>query len=114
MISEVVDEITWKDPPSPMPGSLMYEGFRFRVLLPDTPGAILFFRTVNICEKGDDRYVDLPTETLTASTPGLPEKLGKFMTATPTPAPFIILVKPNRPEYPWVLPEQPKAPGAKR
>jgi uncharacterized protein YcnI len=113
-ITEVVDEITWKDPPSPMPGSLMYEGFHFRVLLPDTPGATLFFRTVNICEKGDDRYVDLPAESLTASTPGLAAKLGKFMTATTTPAPFIVLVKPSRPEYPWIAPSESKPPAAMR
>lgn len=112
-ITEVVDEIVWKDPPSPMPGSLMYEGFHFRVLLPNTPGAILFFRTVNVCEQGDDRYVDLPTEPLTAATPGIAQKLGKFMTATPTPAPFIILQKPSHPEYPWVVPTETKHPTGK-
>jgi hypothetical protein len=81
MISELVDEIIWKDPPSPMPGALMYEGLRFRVLLPNTPG--------------------------------LPEKLGRFMRATATPVPFIILVTPKGPEYPWVLPAEATRPGAK-
>ncbi len=109
MITETVDEIIWKDPASVLPGSGMFEGFRFRGALPDTPGAILFFRTVNICEKGDDRYVDLPTVELNAKTPDLSKKLWTFMTATPTPSPFLILEKPARAQYPFAAPEPAKA-----
>jgi uncharacterized protein YcnI len=104
MITETVDEIIWKNPKSMVPANGIFEGFKFRGALPDTPDAILFFRTVNLCEKGDDRYVDLPTETLTAKTPGLSDKLWKFVTATPTPSPFLILEKPSRPQYPFAAP----------
>jgi len=48
--------------------------------------------------------VDLPSETLEAKTPGLPEKLLKFMTATATPSAFMIIEKPTRPQYPFATP----------
>ena len=108
MITETVDEIIWKNPKSPMPAAGVYEGFRFRAAIPDAPGQILFFRSINVCEKGEERYVDLPTESLDASTPGLPEKLLKFMMATPTPSAFVIIEKPARPQYPFA------SPGAKK
>ena len=72
--------------------------------MPNTPGKIIFFRSVNVCEKGEERYVDLPTEPLEAKTPGLPEKLLKFMTATATPSAFVIIEKPTRPQYPFATP----------
>lgn len=110
MVTETVDEIIWKNPRSMLPGMGFYEGFKFRAMLPNKPGAILYFRTVNVCEKGDERYVDLPTETLTATTPNLSAKLFKFMTATPTPSPFIVLEKPARPQYPFAPPPGYKPP----
>ena len=105
MITETIDEIIWKNPKSPIPGSGAFEGFKFRGALPNTPGEILFFRTVNICEVGDDKYIDLPKETLNAKTPDLPNKLLKFMMATPGPAPFLLLEKPTRPQYPFAAPK---------
>jgi len=101
MITETVDEIIWKNPKSPMPAAGVYEGFHFRAAIPDTPGQILFFRSINVCASGEERYVDLPTEPLDASTPNLPEKLLKFMMATPTPSAFVIIEKPTRPQYPF-------------
>jgi uncharacterized protein YcnI len=105
LTTETVDEIIWKDPKSPIPPTGLFEGFKFRGLLPDTPGQILFFRTVNVCIAGDDKYVDLPKESLSAATPDLPHRLLAFMTATPGPAPFIVLEKPARPQYPFATPE---------
>ena len=104
MLTETVDEIIWKNPRSVLPASGRFEGFRFRGLVPNTPGKIIFFRSVNVCEKGEERYVDLPTEPLEAKTPGLPEKLLKFMTATATPSAFVIIEKPTRPQYPFATP----------
>lgn len=101
MVTETVDEIIWKNPKTPLPGSGMYEGFHFRGALPNTPGTILFFKTVNVCEQGDDKYIDMPSEKLEARTPGLPDKLLKFMMATSGPSPFLILEKPVRPQYPF-------------
>jgi uncharacterized protein YcnI len=104
MITETVDEIIWKNPKSSIPAMGYFEGFKFRGALPNTPGEILFFRTVNVCVAGDDKYIDLPKEALKASTPGLPQKLFAFMTATPGPSPFLILEKPARPQYPFAPP----------
>jgi len=104
MLTETVDEIIWKNPRSVLPASGRFEGFRFRGMVPNTPGKIIFFRSVNVCEKGEERYVDLPTEPLEAKTPGLPEKLLKFMTATATPSAFVIIEKPARPQYPFATP----------
>lgn len=109
MITETVEEIIWKNPKSPIPPSHMFEGFKFRAALPDAPGTILFFKTINICEKGEERYIDMPKEPLTARTPDLPSKLLKFVSATPGPAPFLILEKPSRPQYPFAPPAPPKA-----
>jgi periplasmic copper chaperone A len=112
MITETVDEIVWKNPKTPIPGLGAFEGFKFRGALPNTPGEILFFRTVNVCEKGDDKYIDMPKEAMKANTPGLSDKLWKFMTATSGPAPFLILEKATRPQYPFAPPAEPKRAAA--
>ena len=109
MITETVDEIIWKNPKSTIPALGSFEGFKFRAALPDKPGEIVFFRTVNVCVAGDDKYIDLPKEPLNAKTPDLSTKLFKFMTATPGPAPFLLLEKPSRPQYPFAPPAPPKA-----
>lgn len=109
MITETVDEIIWKNPKSTIPAMGSFEGFKFRAALPDKPGEIVFFRTVNVCVTGDDKYIDLPKEPLNAKTPDLSTKLFKFMTATPGPAPFLLLEKPSRPQYPFAPPAPPKA-----
>jgi uncharacterized protein YcnI len=112
MITETVDEIVWKNPKTPVPALGSFEGFKFRAALPNKPGEIVFFRTVNVCVKGDDKYIDLPKEPLKVGVPDLAVKLGKFMAATPGPSPFLILEKPARPQYPFALPERPAAPAA--
>ena len=102
MISETVDEIVWSDPQSVIPPLGTYEGFRFRAHLPNTPGEILFFKTINVCEKGEDPYVDLPKSALPAmGAADFGKKLFEFMSATPGPSPYLILEKPAKPQYPW-------------
>ena len=105
MINETVDEIIWSNPKSTIPALGSFEGFKFRAALPKTPGAILYFKTINGCEKGDDKYVDLPQEPLTIGMPDFGKKLLAFMSATPGPSPFLILEKPSKPQYPWESPE---------
>lgn len=109
MITETVEEIVWKNPKSPMPAGGFFEGFKFRAALPDKPGEIVFFRSINVCVNGEERYIDLPKEPLNASTPDLANKLMGFMTATPTPSAFVILEKPSRPQYPFAMPARPAA-----
>lgn len=109
MLTEVVDEITWKDPASPIPAGGVFEGFKFRAALPKEVDKILFFRTINVCETGDDKYVDLPKEELKVNDPDFPKKLMGFMTATPGPSPFLITRKAPKPQYPWEVAEPAKA-----
>jgi uncharacterized protein YcnI len=114
MITETVEEIIWKNPKSPMPAGGFFEGFRFRAALPDKPGEIVFFRSINVCVSGEERYIDLPKVALNARTPDLGKKLMDFMTATPTPSAFVILEKPSRPQYPFTMPARPAAAAAAR
>lgn len=111
VMTETIDEIIWKDPRSPLPAMGIFEGFKFRAALPNTPGAVLFFKTVGVCEQGDDKYIDLPKEALDSGMPDFAAKLGKFMTATPGPAPFVVLEKPSRPQYPFVISAPAKPPA---
>lgn len=113
MITETVEEIIWKNPKSPMPAGGFFEGFKFRAALPDKPGEIVFFRSINVCVNGEERYIDLPKEPLNARTPDLGKKLMDFMTATPTPSAFVILEKPSRPQYPFTMPARPAAAAAR-
>jgi uncharacterized protein YcnI len=56
MIDEEVAEITWS-------GRLLnehYDEFLFQVKLPDTPGETLYFATVQECEKGVHRWIEIP------------------------------------------------------
>jgi uncharacterized protein YcnI len=99
-ISETVDEIIWSNPKNILPPDRVGE-FRFRGMLPNEPGRILFFRTLNDCVEGDDYYVDLPPEPLNLDDPDFHKKFWAFMIATATPAPYLILVEPERPQYPW-------------
>jgi uncharacterized protein YcnI len=102
MLTETVDEIIWSAPKSVIPALGTYEGFKFRANLPNTPGAILFFKTINVCEKGEDPYIDLPKTALPAvGAPDFGQKLIDFMAATPGPSPYLILEKPAKPQYPW-------------
>lgn len=108
VISETIDEIIWKNPKSPLPAYGRYEAFRFRAALPNTPGAILYFRTINVCEKGEEPYIDLPKAKFDANSPDVRDQLTTLMMATPFPSPFLILEKPARPQYPFNLPAPPK------
>lgn len=101
MITETVDEIIWSKPRSVIPAMGAFEGFKFRASLPKEPGKILFFKSINVCEQGDDKYVDMPAAPLNVSDKEFGKKVWAFMTATPGPAPFLILEKPARPQYPW-------------
>lgn len=104
VITETIDEIIWKNPKSPLPANGRYEAFRFRASLPNTPGAILYFRTITVCEQGEEPYVDLPKARFDANSPDMREQLTRLMTATAFPSPFLILEKPARPQYPFNLP----------
>ena len=99
-ITEVIDEIIWKDPANAMPSD-GWENFEFRVKLPDTPGKVLYFKNITVCPDGTDPYVDLPKEALDINDPAFAQKASAFMRATPGPAPLFIVRKAIKKQYPW-------------
>jgi uncharacterized protein YcnI len=99
-VTEVVDEIVWKDPVRTVPADAWYP-FKFRMTLPDEPGKILHIRNITVCEDGTDPYVDLPDEDLDINDPEFATKVWAFMTATATPAPFLVIRAPEKKQYPW-------------
>jgi uncharacterized protein YcnI len=102
MITETVDEIIWKDPTSPLPAMGFFDSFQFRVSLPKEEGSVLWFKSYNVCVDGsDDRYVDVPKEAMNTSQPDFAKKIGEFMRSVKGPAPYLVLTKPTRPQYPW-------------
>ena len=57
MITEGVREVVWSG------GRLLdehYDEFWIRVKLPNTPGATVYFSTVQECEKGVHRWIEIP------------------------------------------------------
>ena len=103
VITETVDEIIWKEPKSPLPPSRFFETFQFRVSLPNDPGRVIWFKSYNVCEDGDDKYVEVPKEELRVGMPDFKKKFDEFEKSVGGPAPFVILIKPERPQYPWDL-----------
>jgi uncharacterized protein YcnI len=55
--TETVDEVSWRG--GPLPDSL-YDTFGLNLKLPDTPGQTLYFPVVQECEKGVNRWIEIP------------------------------------------------------
>lgn len=86
VISEVIDEITWSG--STLPDD-QFDSFVFRVKMPDEPGRLVYFKTIQTCTVGEHRWVEVPTK---------PVKWLDYVKATPEPAPFVKLLKADRPQ----------------
>lgn len=57
LVTETVDEIVWSG------GSLpdgYYGEFQVRALMPDDPGRVLWFKTIQNCEEGTIRWIEVP------------------------------------------------------
>jgi uncharacterized protein YcnI len=89
MITETVDEITWTGNTLP---DHMFERFVFRATIPNEPGRMLWFKTIQKCQVGEHRWVEVPTDM---------KKIGEFFKSTPEPAAFTMIVKPSRSQYPF-------------
>ena len=57
VVTEVADEIAWRG--GPLPDDL-YDSFGILMKLPDKPGATLYFPTVQECETGVHRWIEIP------------------------------------------------------
>lgn len=75
MITETVDEVSWRG--GPLPDNL-FDNFGLAVKLPDTPGQTLYFPTVQECQQGVHRWIEIPAA-------------GQKWGDVPQPAPFIRL-----------------------
>jgi uncharacterized protein YcnI len=56
-ITETVDEVSWRG--GPLPDNL-YDSFGLIMKLPDTAGKTLYFPVVQECEKGVNRWIEIP------------------------------------------------------
>lgn len=78
LVTETVDEIVWSG------GSLpdgYYGEFQVRALMPNEPGRVLWFKTIQNCEEGTIRWIEVPT------------KEGQSPYELKEPSPFIRLVE---------------------
>lgn len=89
MLTETVDEITWSGNSVP---DTMFERFVFRATIPNEPGRILWFKTIQTCKAGEHRWVEVPPQGA---------KFAEWFRATPEPATFTRIVKAERPQYPF-------------
>ena len=100
MINEVVGEIIWKNPKTPIPANGWYP-FQFRMTLPNEPNRVLHLKNITLCEEGTDPYIDMPEVALDVNDDKFAEKAWAFMTATATPAPFLVIRAAEKKQYPW-------------
>lgn len=99
-VTEVVSEIIW----SKDEGSVPADGWislPFRMTMPDAPGTIMHIKNITVCEEGTDPYIDMPETALDITDPEFAAKTWAFMSATPNPAPFVVLRRATKKQYPW-------------
>ena len=87
-ITQTVDEIVWSGSELP---SRRFGRFLFRAQLPEEPGRILWFKTVQRCGDKELRWDKEKTDD------GQP--MGIFLRAVPDSSPFVVLTEPERPQY---------------
>ncbi|MCB2107667.1 MAG: DUF1775 domain-containing protein [Rhodobacteraceae bacterium] len=105
-VSEVPDEISWSNPVKQLPADGWYP-FKFRMTMPETPNKVLHVKAITVCPDATDAYIDMPKEELRVDDPDFAKKAWAFMTATPTPAPFLVIREPVKKQSPWEwTPEQ--------
>jgi uncharacterized protein YcnI len=56
-VTETVDEVDWRGGKLP---DTLYDSFGLLMKLPATPGVVLYFPTVQECEKGVNRWIEIP------------------------------------------------------
>jgi len=84
-ITEVVDEIIWSGNSLP---SEQLGLFRFLAGVPNTPGKVLYFKTIQKCAAGESRWVDTVSDTEETWRIWLKE----------SPSPYAVLVAPDAPQ----------------
>jgi uncharacterized protein YcnI len=106
-VTEVIGEIVWTKIGDPVPAD-GWASFEFRGTIPEDIGKVLHFKNITVCSDGaTDPYVDMPEAELKVDDPEFAAKAWAFMTATPHPAPMVVIRQPSKGQYPWLwTPEQ--------
>ena len=87
-ITETVDEIVWSGSELP---PRKFGRFLFRAMLPEEPGRILWFKTVQRCGDKELRWDKEKTDES--------QSMGVFLRAVPDSSPFVVLTEPVRAQY---------------
>ena len=82
---QVIDEVVWRGGPLP---SNELGRFVFLARLPDTPGARVFFKTIQVCGDKQDAWIETVEDDQEMFRIWLNER----------PSPFVELVAPDRPQ----------------
>lgn len=88
-VKETVGEIVWSGSELP---SNRFGSFRFRAFLPEEPGRILWFKTIQRC--GEDKELRWDKEKTDEDQP-----MGVFLRTVGDSSPFVVLTEPERPQY---------------
>ena len=78
-ITEVAGEIAWRGGSLP---SKSHETFGIALKLPNTPGRTLYFQTIQECQQGTNRWIDIPAAGQSPKDLRYP---APFITLTPLP-----------------------------
>ncbi len=84
-ISEVIDEVVWTGGNLPTDHLARFD---FLALMPNTPGKVLYFKTIQKCAEGETRWVDTVPDN---------EPVWKVW-AKAAPSPFVTLKEPAGPQ----------------
>ena len=84
-MAEMIDEISWKG--GNLPGDQLGR-FNLLALMPDKPGKVMFFKTIQKCAEGETKWVDTVADG---------EPIWKVW-AMPAPSPFVELKAPPGPQ----------------
>lgn len=91
-ISEVIDEVVWTG--GSLPGDRLGR-FTMLARMPDAPGTVIFFKTVQKCAQGETRWID----TIAAGEPTWK------IWASASPSPFVLLKKAPAPQLGATMPQ---------
>ena len=79
-VTEVIDEVEWRG--GPLPDSL-FDTFGLIVRLPDKAGQTLYFPTVQECEQGVGRWIEIPATGQGADKPRAPAPAVRLKATSP-------------------------------
>jgi uncharacterized protein YcnI len=80
MVEKIVGQVIWRGGPLP---DAYFDEFGLSMKMPDAPGTTLYFPVVQQCEKGVNRWIQIPAKGQTGGGADMP---APFVTLKATPA----------------------------